>query len=131
MIKRSSILVRGIALVFLALLVHILLIQTVSFKAYQSKVINQITTESGVKAERGKIYDCNGAVLATNVTAYRVFISPRGIYAAENRSKLDGFIFKDRYGISRDEAESGLTHTEFVAKKQKKMLFFQKHSQKI
>ena len=122
MIKRSSVLVRGIAVVFLLLLVHILLIQTVRFKAYQSKVINQITTESGVKAERGKIYDCNGAVLATNITAYRVFISPRGIYAAENRSKLDGIIFKDRYGMSREEAESGLTHTEFVAKSLSKIL---------
>ena len=120
--KRSSILVRGIVLVFIALLVHILIIQTVKFKTYQSKVINQITTESGVKAERGEIYDCNGAVLATNITAYRVFISPRGIYAAENRSKIDGAIFRERYGMSRDEAESGLTHTEFVAKSLSKIL---------
>ena len=105
-----------LAAAFVYLLLHILIIQTLKFDTYQSKVINQITTESNIKADRGEIYDCNGAIIATNVTAYRVFISPRGIYAAENRSKLDGLIFKDRYGMSEEEIESGLTHTEFVAK---------------
>lgn len=121
-IKRPTVVIILLAMAACGLLTHILNIQTVKFKTYQAKVINQITTESGVKADRGEIYDCNGAILATNITAYRVFISPRGIYAAENRSKLDGFIFKDRFGMSEEEIESGLTHTEFVAKSLSKIL---------
>ena len=114
-VKRSTQLAICIAALFAYLLFHILIIQTLKFDTYQAKVINQITTESNVKADRGEIRDCNGAILATNITAYRVFISPRGIYAAENRSKLDGFVFKNRFGMSVAEVESGLTHTEFVA----------------
>ncbi len=115
-VKRSSILARGMAVVFIFLLLHILVIQTFHFDKYQAKVINQITTESNINASRGKIYDCNGAVLATNITAYRVFISPRAIKSAEKRTKLDGAIFKKRFGMSEAEINSGLTHTEFIAK---------------
>ena len=116
MVKRSSILARGMAVIFLFLILHILIIQTFQFDKYQAKVINQITTESNISAARGKIYDCNGAVLATNITAYRVFISPRAISSAESRTKLDSVIFKKRYGMSEAQINSGLTHTEFVAK---------------
>ena len=104
------------AVVFILLLAHIFIIQTFHHDKYKAKVINQITTESNINASRGKIYDCNGTVLASNITAYRVFISPRAISSAENRTKLDGAIFKTRYDMSVSEVESGLTHTEFVAK---------------
>ena len=84
-IKRSTLVGILIFAAFGALLLRILIIQTVSFEKYQSKVINQMTTESPVAANRGKIYDRNGNVLATNVTTYRVFISPSGISAAEKK----------------------------------------------
>ena len=77
--KRSTILAIGVLVVFALLLVRILMIQTVSFEKYQKKVIDQMTTESRVAADRGKIYDRNGNVLATNITTYRVFISPSSI----------------------------------------------------
>jgi len=121
-VKRSTILASAMAVFFIILLAHIFIIQTFKFEIYQAKVINQITTESNINADRGKIYDCNGAVLATNITAYRVFISPRGIRSAENRNSIDGFIFKKRFGMSAAEVESGLTHTEFVAKELSKIL---------
>ncbi len=82
-VKRSTWLGILVFSVFAILLVRILLIQTVSFDKYQSKVLNQITTESPVAANRGKIYDRNGNVLATNITTYRVFISPSGIQSAQ------------------------------------------------
>lgn len=69
--------------VFAFLLLRILAIQVFDFDKYQSKVINQMTTESPVPADRGKIYDRNGNVLATNITTYRVFISPSGILSAQ------------------------------------------------
>ena len=49
------------------------------FDEYQKKVIDQMTTEVNVNASRGTIYDANGVVLATNVSTYRVFISPSSI----------------------------------------------------
>ncbi len=121
-VKRSTIVAIVLAAIFAYLLMHILIIQTVKYDTYKEKVINQITTESGIKADRGKIYDCNGAIMATNVTAYRVFISPRGIAAAENRTSIDSFFFKKRFEISDAEIESGLTHTEFVANGLSKIL---------
>ena len=56
-IRRSTVVGLAVLVVFVVLLVKILIIQTVSFEKYQSKVINQITTESPVAAARGKIYD--------------------------------------------------------------------------
>ena len=82
-INRSVWLGAFMLLVFLVLLVRILLIQTVDFEKYQEKVLNQITTETPIPANRGKIYDRNGKVLATNITTYRVFISPSGIKTAQ------------------------------------------------
>lgn len=70
--------------VFAVLMIRILIIQTVDFDKYQSKVINQMTTESPVAADRGKIYDTNGNVLATNITTYRAFISPSSIQSAQD-----------------------------------------------
>ena len=82
-IRRSTLIGIVIFAVFGVLLLRILLIQTIDFDKYQEKVVKQMTTESPVPANRGKIYDKNGNILATNITTYRVFISPSGIKAAE------------------------------------------------
>ena len=86
-VRRSTWLGLLIFAVFGILLVRILLIQTVGFEKYQNKVLEQITTESKVPAARGKIYDRNGNVLATNITTYRVFVSPSAIKNAEEESE--------------------------------------------
>ena len=57
----------------------ILSLQTVNFEYYRKKVLDQLTYETNIEAERGKIYDSRGELLATNVTTYRVFISPQDI----------------------------------------------------
>ncbi len=82
-LRRSLILGAFIFAIFGVLLIRILLIQTVNFEKYQNKVIEQMTTQTPLPADRGKIYDRNGNVLATNVTTYRVFISPSGILSAQ------------------------------------------------
>ena len=86
-LKRSTIMFLILMLGLGLLLIRIFLIQTVDFERYQSHVIDQITTRSVVKADRVEIYDRRGRLLATNVTTYRLFISPSGINA---RSKEDG-----------------------------------------
>lgn len=90
-VRRSVIVGIGVLFVFALLLLRILIIQTVNFEKYQSKVINQITTESPVAASRGKIYDKNGNVLATNITTYRVFISPSSISTASDEAGDEGY----------------------------------------
>ena len=88
-LKRSAFLGIVFFAVFAVLLVRILTLQTFSFEKYQSKVIEQITTSSPIAANRGKIYDRNGNVLATNITTYRLFISPSGIKTAEEENNKD------------------------------------------
>lgn len=75
---------------FTILMIRILWIQTVDYDRYQAKVIEQMTTESTVNAKRGNIYDRNGVLIATNVTTYRVFISPSGIASAQRKATEAG-----------------------------------------
>jgi penicillin-binding protein 2B len=89
-LKRATILLVGILLVFAILLGRIFWIQTVDFDKYLSKVIDQMTTQSAVSAERGTIYDKNGNVLATNITTYRIFISPSSILSHQQKADNNG-----------------------------------------
>ena len=116
-IKRSTLVGAVIFVILAVLVVKVLLIQTVEFKKYQSKVLAQMTTESAIPAKRGKIYDRNGNILATNITTYRVFISPSAINTAskeDNRNYakdiaeglstlLDGVKYEDVYKQASDE----------------------------
>ncbi len=58
---------------------RLFLLQIVDNDKYQAIVIDQLTKEYTTDAERGKIFDCNMKLLATNTTTYRVFISPYDI----------------------------------------------------
>ena len=78
-VRRATLLFSIVGFVFLMLLLRIVLLQTVGFERYREKVLEQSTTETPLPAVRGTIYDRNGQVLATNITTYRVFISPNGI----------------------------------------------------
>lgn len=81
--RRSSILFLAAVLLFGVLLLRILLLQTVDYSYYRQKVLEQMTTEAQVTAARGNIYDKNGVILATNISTYRVFISPSSIATAQ------------------------------------------------
>lgn len=84
------------SVLFLILSLRIFIYQTFQFDEFQQKVIDQITQETSVKADRGNIYDANGIVLATNVTTYRLFIDPAA--------------------ISRQSAEDGINYADMIAK---------------
>ena len=84
------------SVLFLVLSLRIFIYQTFQFDEFQQKVIDQITQETSVKADRGNIYDTNGIVLATNVTTYRLFIDPAA--------------------ISRQSAEDGINYADMIAK---------------
>ncbi len=89
-VSRSAVLLGGAVLLFCALLLRIFLLQTVDYEHYQQKVLSQMTTESSVNATRGNIYDANGVLLATNISTYRVFISPSTIAHAQSEHDQQG-----------------------------------------
>ena len=89
-LKRATTVLVGILLVFAILLGRIFWIQTVDFDRYLQKVIDQMTTQNTVNAERGTIYDRNGNPLATNITTYRIFISPSSILSNQNEMNEEG-----------------------------------------
>lgn len=86
-VHRAGILAFAVTALFAFLLVRILILQTVEYDRYQQKVIDQITTQTEIAANRGTIYDRNGVALATNITTYRVFIAPSSI--AEKQSEMN------------------------------------------
>lgn len=83
---------RGLMVFFLlcgvtvGLLAVLLRMQVFAYDEYQQKVMEQITVGSSMKAERGNIYDRNGNLLATNITTYRIYISPVDIRAYEKKN---------------------------------------------
>ncbi|MBR7098352.1 MAG: PASTA domain-containing protein [Clostridia bacterium] len=89
-VQRSTVLLVLVAILFGALLIRILFLQTAEYDRYQKKVIEQMTTQSEVLADRGNIYDVNGVAIATNITTYRVFISPSSIAEEQSEKNQNG-----------------------------------------
>lgn len=81
--------------------------QIISYEYYQGKVIDNIQQETIIPAVRGVIYDRNMNVLASNATAYRVFISPVDIQKNDNETldnaKLISKTLSDILDVSYDD----------------------------
>ncbi len=90
--RRAGIVCIVLTLLFLLLSLRILFIQVFNFKEYEQKVLDQITQETSVSANRGNIYDTNGVVIATNITTYRLFLDPAAIM---RQSREDGIDYAD------------------------------------
>ncbi|MBR2020578.1 MAG: PASTA domain-containing protein [Clostridia bacterium] len=89
-LRRSACLFWIAVCLFGVLLLRILILQTAGYDHYQQKVLQQMTTQASVTAARGNIYDANGVLLATNVSTYRVFISPSSIASAQSELEQNG-----------------------------------------
>lgn len=63
----------AISFIFLLLIVRLFYIQVISASELQTKAESQWTRDLPITAERGKIYDCNGASLAVSYTTYNVY----------------------------------------------------------
>ena len=118
-IRRAALIGAFVAVAFLFLLLRILKYQTIDYEKYQNKVLNQITTEAEVVADRGKIYDRNGVLLATNITTYRVFIAPRIVaqMSEEQDLKYDVLIATELshiLGVEYDYILEQTTHTKYL-----------------
>lgn len=108
--KRAGILCIVLSLLFILLSLRIFIYQTFGFDEYKQKVLDQITQETTVSANRGNIYDTNGIVIATNVTTYRLFLDPAAIDRASDEKGVDyadmiakGVAAIDTLGLSYDD----------------------------
>ncbi len=76
---RSAVLLLFFVTCFSVLVGRLFVLQIIKFDEYRQKAEDNIQSKTPLKAERGKIYDRNMVEIATNVTSWRVFISPRDI----------------------------------------------------
>ncbi|MBQ5389277.1 MAG: hypothetical protein IIU58_00025, partial [Clostridia bacterium] len=113
--KRSFILLAFFAFLGVALACVIFKMQVFEYETYQQEVIDQITVENTVAAERGDIYDRNMNVIATNQTTWRVFISPVDIQSAVYSSAIERAIYRVRYGESFSVSAKGDRQDELIA----------------
>jgi stage V sporulation protein D (sporulation-specific penicillin-binding protein) len=68
-----------ITFIFAALLGRLFYVQVVMSADLQAKALDQWTRDLELDAERGKIYDRNGVVLAENSTKYTVYVRPNAV----------------------------------------------------
>ena len=116
--KRAGVLCIALSVLFALLAMRIFIYQTFQFKSFEQKVLDQITQETSVSADRGNIYDTNGIVIATNITTYRLFLDPAAISRQSEEDGKDyadiiarGVAAIDTLGISYDAVikEAGYT----------------------
>ncbi len=87
--KRAGIICIALSVLFILLTVRIFFIQTFKYGEYKQKVLDQVTQETSVTADRGNIYDTNGIIIATNITTYRLFVDPAAIMRQSGEDKVD------------------------------------------
>ena len=85
-------------LTFAVLFLKLWQLQVVQHETLEAKAIAQQTREVSSSANRGTIYDANGAILAISGSVQNVILSPRDVYeAAEVETE-------DEFGNPRSEA---------------------------
>lgn len=82
MSKRFFAFAVAITIGWVILIIRLVGFQIINSETYKDKVMDQLLHETKTTPERGKIYDSDMNLLATNVTVYRVSISPYHIAIA-------------------------------------------------
>lgn len=113
--RRGVILLVLFALFAAFLAVVIFNMQVFEYEKYQQEVIDQITVENTISAERGVIYDRNMNVIATNQTTWRVFISPVDIQSAMYSSAAERAVYRFRNDGSLTALVEGDRQDEIIA----------------
>lgn len=73
-----------VSFLFLVIIIRLGYLQLVKGKWLQSKASEQWLRELPLNAERGKIYDSNGIVLATNYSTYDIYVRPSMVEDAKS-----------------------------------------------
>ena len=118
--KRAGIICIALTVLLLLLSLRILFYQTIQFKHFDQKVLDQITQETTVSANRGNIYDTNGVVMATNITTYRLFLDPAAIMRQSSEDGVDyaeiiarGVAAIDSLGLAYDDVMKQAGYTKY------------------
>ncbi len=83
---RSVVLVSICLCVWAAIVGRLFYLQIISHERYKTGAIDNIQRETSVSSLRGIIYDRNGVQIATNMSVWRIFISPKDIEANGNKN---------------------------------------------
>lgn len=89
--KRLLAAVLSVTFIFIVLAGRLTYIQIFQGKELQSKAVDQWTRDLPLQAERGKILDSNGEILATNYTTYSIYVRPN---AVQDKSAVAEFLAK-------------------------------------
>jgi len=110
-----------IAAIFVALMVRLFYIQVIQGPELQEKALSQWTRDTALSAERGRILDSDGAVLAQSGTAYKILVWPQVIKQTEqlNRERIATEL-ADLLGMQKDYVLERITtdKQEIVLKRQ-------------
>lgn len=117
--NRITALLTIFSLIFVYLLYTIFNLSVLHHDYYKNKAYDQVTTTSILKAERGEIYDANMNVLATNITNYRIFVSPRDIKFYEktdfkNYSALISAGLSTIFGYDKNTLKEKITNSKVL-----------------
>lgn len=88
-IPTRCLLILGICmLAWLLILIRLFIMQVIDHTEYQKKVEDNILQNTNLAANRGILYDRNENALATNITAWRIFLSPKDIRTDADAQKI-------------------------------------------
>lgn len=121
--QRSTVLLLLFVLMWAALVGRLFMLQVVHHKEYQQIVSDNVQRTSTVSAERGEILDKNSVVLATNVSVWRVFISPvdiesndQAVFICRNLSEILNVDYETIYNRALRENRADETVKKNVEK---------------
>ena len=84
---RMKIVLIGVTIIFLAVIIRVFYIQVISYKKLDNLADNLWSRNLPISADRGKITDRNGVVLADNITTVSLVFIPNQIKDKEKVSK--------------------------------------------
>ena len=105
-----------IVLLFLIIFLKVFYIQVISYQKLYSMEDDLISRELPIVAERGKILDRNGNVLATNITTSSIMLIPSQIKDKEKTAEILSSIID----VSYDEMLKHVNKNVFIERIQKK-----------
>ncbi|MBK6794040.1 MAG: hypothetical protein IPG80_16255 [Anaerolineales bacterium] len=77
-----------VALTLTGFIIRLINLQVFDVELYQARAIDNYTNEVSIPAPRGIIYDRNGYILARNIAAYNVVITPANLPADDSDIQL-------------------------------------------
>jgi len=99
-----------IGILFAVLVLRLVQVQLIDGPEYQAKAERQWTRRSNLTAQRGRILDRNGLVLAQSGTAYRVLVNPQAI-SADDRVRI-AIEVSDVLGLDYDYVYERVSNTK-------------------